>query len=322
MPARAIEIERTAMKVKKRLVCLNGKMVTEDEARVSIFDQGFLYGVTFYEALRTFKHRYFLADEHWRRMKCSITYAGFPDLLDRRQYYALLQKVLEANIHLTDKNDDVWVCIQVTPGKAAAMPLIEHGPVQPTVMAYSAALPHAESARCYAEGKHVHTSLFRSPPPQSLEQRMKCRSRCTHFLSKRNADRLEKNSFALMLDTNGFIAEGTVANIFIVRDNVLYTSKTRNALGGISRQYVIRLAAKLGLKAVEEDITLFDAYNAGEAFWTGTSYCILPISMLDGRRIGVKYPGPVTAMLLKAWSKAVGVDIIAQSRKFAANLRV
>lgn len=300
-----------------RLVYLNGKMVPEAQAQVSIFDQGFLYGATFYEALRTFRHRYFLADEHWLRLKRSLTYAGFPDLLDRRQYHAVLQKVLEANIHGVAENDDIWVCIQVTPGKTALPAGSGGAPVQPTVVAYSTALPHAESARCYAAGKHVHTSLFRSPPPQALEQRLKCRSRFTHFLSKRNADRLERDSFALMLDTDGFIAEGPVANIFFVLDNVLYTSKTRNTLAGISRQYVIGLATKLGLKVVEEDITLYEAYNADEAFWTGTSYCLLPISMIDARRIGNKYPGKVAGNLLRAWSKNVGVDIIAQARKFA-----
>ena len=302
---------------KERMVYINGEMIPENRAQISIFDIGFLYGVTLYESLRTFKHRYFLPDEHWLRLKRSLTYAGLPDIVDRRQYDQALQKVLESNIHLTDKADDIWVNFQVTPGKTFPMPLMAQEDRTPTIIAYSCAMPHRECARYYTEGKHAVTSLFRSPPPQCYEQRMKNRSRFPHFLSKRDADRIDKGAFALMLDTEGFIAEGTGANIFFVLDGVLYTPKTRNILGGISRQYVIRLAAQLKLKIMEEDITLYEAYNAEEAFWTTSSYCILPISVIDGRRIGTKYPGAAAAKLLAAWSKNVGVDIVGQAQTFA-----
>ncbi|MCX6991948.1 MAG: aminotransferase class IV [Kiritimatiellaeota bacterium] len=299
-----------------RLVYLNGKMIPEDKAAISIFDVGFLYGVTLYESLRTFKHRYFLPDEHWLRLKRSLTYAGLSDLIDRRQYDDILQKVLESNIHLTDKADDIWVNFQVTPGKTFPMPLMGQADKTPTILAYSCAMPHRECARYYTEGKHAVTSLFRSPPPQCYEQRMKNRSRFPHFLSKRDADRIDKGAFALMLDTDGFIAEGTGANIFFVMDGKLYTPKSRNILVGISRQYVIQLAKKLRMKVIEDDLTLYEAYNAEEAFWTTSSYCILPISMIDGRKIGRYYPGPAAKRLLSAWSRAVGLDIVGQARKF------
>ena len=80
---------------------------------------------------------------------------------------------------------------------------------------------------------------------------------------------------------------------------------------------MIKLAARLGIKVIEEDITHYEAYNAEEAFWTTSSYCILPISMIDGRRVGAKHPGPVASKLLKAWSKSVGVDIVGQAQSFA-----
>ena len=197
------------------------------------------------------------------------------------------------------------------------MPLMAQEDKTPTIIVYSCAMPHRECARYYTEGKHAVTSLFRSLSSQCYEQRMKNRSRFPRFLSKRDADRIDKGAFALMLDTEGFIAEGTGANIFFVLDGVLYTSKTRNILGGISRQYVIRLAAQLQLKVIEEDITLYEAYNAEEAFWTTSSYCVLPISMIDGRRIGARYPGPVASKLLSAWSQNVGVDIVGQAQAFA-----
>jgi branched-chain amino acid aminotransferase len=128
---------------------------------------------------------------------------------------------------------------------------------------------------------------------------------------------MDPDAFSLMLDINGNITEGTGANIFFVMDDALYTPTTRNILNGISRQYSIEIAKKLNIKVVEADITLYEAYNAEEAFWTTTSYCILPISMIDGRKIGNNYPGRYAKKILDFWSKEVGVDIIAQAKRFS-----
>jgi branched-chain amino acid aminotransferase len=301
----------------ERLVYINGDFVTESQATISIFDVGLMYGVTLYESLRSFKHKWFHVDEHWARLKKSLTYAGLHDILTRQQFDDVLNETLEANIHLTEPDDDIWVNIQVTPGRSFPMPLQSGGPTTPTVLCYTAALPHKEYAKYYTRGKHVVTSLFRSPPPQSYEQRMKNRSRFPHFLSKRDAARIDPAAFALMLDTEGFIAEGTGANIFFSLDGKLHTPRTRNILVGCSRQYVIQLAKQLSIDVVEDDITLYEAYNAEEAFWTTSSYCLLPISMIDARPIGTHYPGPIAAQLLETWSHEVGVDIVGQAQKFA-----
>jgi branched-chain amino acid aminotransferase len=304
-------------KTSERLAYVNGQLVPESQAAVSIFDVGFLYGVTLYESLRTFKHQYFLKDEHWVRLKRSLGYAGLGSLITQQVYDTVLDQTLHANIHLTDPEDDLWANFQVTPGKTFPMPLLGQADRTPTILCYTCALPHKECVNYYTHGKHVVTSLFRSPPPQCYEQRMKNRSRFPHFLSKQDAQRIDPDAFALMLDVDGFIAEGTGANIFFVLDGVLHTPTTRNILGGISRQYVMKLAAKLGLKVVEENLTLYEAYNAEEAFWTTSSYCLLPISVIDGRKIGRHYPGPVAKRLLDAWSEAVGVDIVEQARTYA-----
>lgn len=301
----------------ERLVYINGDLLPESQATISIFDVGLMYGVTLYESLRSFKHKWYLKDEHWKRLHRSLTYAGMGDLLSQQQYDDVLEQTLQANIHLIDAGDDAWVNIQVTPGQSFPMPLAAHVPGDPTIMCYTAALPHADYARYYTQGKHVVTSMFRSPPSQSYEQRMKNRSRFPHFLSKRDAARVDPDAFALMLDIQGHIAEGTGANIFFALDGKLYTPGTSNILVGISRQVVIALARELGIEVVEADLTLYEAYNAQEAFWTTSSYCLLPISMIDGRPIGESYPGPMAGQLLKLWSEKVGVDIVGQSQKYA-----
>ncbi len=301
----------------ERLVYINGDLIPESQASISIFDVGLMYGVTLYESLRSFKHQWYLLDEHWQRLHRSLTYAGMADLMSRQQYDDALEETRQANIHLTDPGDDIWVNVQVTPGKAFPMPLQSGSTGPATILCYTAALPHTEYAHYYTQGKHVVTSLYRSPPSQSYEQRMKNRSRFPHFLSKRDAARVDPDAFALMLDTNGFIAEGTGANIFFVLDGKLHTPRAKNILVGISRQIVIQLSAELGIEVIEDDLTLYEAYNAEEAFWTTSSYCILPISAVDGRPIGESYPGPIADRLLKLWSGKVGVDIVGQSQKFA-----
>jgi len=299
----------------ERKVYINGRLVPESQAVISIFDIGRLYGAAFYESIRTFGHRLFQLEAHFERLRRSLAYAGLE--LDFRRVEEAVQQVLEANKGLTAPEDDLWICVEVTPGTGFPMPLSKPADTVPTVLAYSSPLPHAEYARCYSEGKAVVTSLYRNIPPQCFEQRCKNRSRLPHFLSKLDGKRVDPQAFALMLDIEGFITEGTGANIFFVLGGELATPTTRNILVGVSRQYAIELAGRLGFRVREADLTLYEAYNAAEAFWTTTSYCILPISRIDGRRIGSAWPGPVTARLLELWSREAGVDIVAQARRFA-----
>lgn len=300
---------------------VNGRMVPPSEAKVSIFDIGFMYGVTIYESLRTFQQQWYMLDKHWHRMEHSLEYAGLQGLLSKETYVDIMHRLLETNIGKVLPGDEIWANIQVTPGETFPMPLTKgaspSNASNATILAYSAEIPYESFVDAYSQGKHVVTGPFRSPPPQCYEQRMKNRSRFPHFLNKREAARLEPDAFALMLDIDGYITEGTGANIFFVNDGVLHTPTTRNILVGCSRQKVIELAERLDISVVERDITLYEAYTCQEAFWTTSSYCLLPISMIDGRQIGSTYPGPVAAELLEAWSREVGVDIVEHARKYA-----
>ena len=301
----------------QRLVYVNGEMLPEGGATISIFDVGRLYGATFYESIRTFRHRFFKLPEHVDRLQASLAYAGLAGLVSRQQVLQPVQQVLEANIDLTDEEDDLWVCVEVTPGNGFPMPLRKAAAQSPTLIAYSSELPHESYARHYTQGKPAVTAHCRNVPPQSYEPRCKNRSRLPHFMAKLEAQRVDPDAFALLLDIDGFISEGTGANIFFASGGILRTPTCRNILNGISRQTVIQLAGKLGIEVEQRDLTLYDAYTAEEAFWTTTSFCILPISAVDGRRIGDSYPGPLAGRLLAAWSEMVGVDIVAQAQRFA-----
>lgn len=301
----------------QKLVYVNGRMVPEHEASVSLFDVGRLYGAAFYESIRTFGHKLFRLEAHYHRLKASLRYAGILDALDFSRVTDAVSLVLDANVESLDPENDIWICVEVTPGTAFPMPLQSRRSMIPTVVAYGSELPYREYAKYYQEGKAAVTSVFRNIPPESFSQRCKNRSRLSHYLSKVHCGTVNPDAFSLMLDLHGNITEGTGANVFFVFDGVLVTPTTKNILNGISRCFIIDLAHQEGIPFEERDITLFEAYTADEAFWTTTSYCVLPMSSVDARPFSSTVPGPITEKLLDAWSAAVGVDIVGQARMFS-----
>ncbi len=301
------------------LVYVNGRLVPEAEAKVSIFDIGFMYGAVFYEAVRTFGHRIYMLDEHLDRLESTLRYAGLPLLVPRGKVAEAMQQTLEANIPRFPlaPDNDCWLCAEVTPGTGFPHPLVKGKRGEPTLVVYASLLPFDEYARCYGEGKPARVATVPNVPPSVVDPRGKTRFRLHYFRAKVEVAAIDPDAFALLMGTDGFLTEGTGANIFTVRRGTLYTPTTRNILEGISRAVVIRLARELAIPVVECDMTLFDLYNAEEAFWTTSSYCILPVSRVNHVPVGKDIPGPVTSRLLDAWSRSVGVDIVGQARKYA-----
>ena len=118
-----------------------------------------------------------------------------------------------------------------------------------------------------------------------------------------------ENNWAMLLDHNGFIAEGTGNNFFMVKDKKVYTPKGIHALRGITRNYVIKLCKELKLQIIETDIEPFDVYNCDEAFVTATPFCMLPVVSLNGIKIGNGNRGSVFNKILEYWSEKVQLDI-------------
>ena len=129
-----------------------------------------------------------------------------------------------------------------------------------------------------------------------------------------------KNNWALMMDPDGFIAEGTGDNFFIIKDGVVITPEGRNILRGISREYVIEeLCPQLGIPIVEKNIEAYDVYTADEAFMTGTPFSMLPVTALNGNPIGTGKVGETFQKLIGRWSENTGVDIVKQIQVWDAN---
>lgn len=300
----------------RTLIYLNGELVPEEDAKISIWDIGFMYSAVFMEAARTFRHRIYRLPDHLDRMENSMRYAGLAPLVTKKAMGRIVEETVEANLHLFPEDDDLWICWQVTPGAGFPHPMMKGGKKnKPTVMAYVSSLPFDEYYSSYARGKPAVVPSVRNMPPGVVDPRGKTRCRLHYFMAKLEVKAHDPDAFALLLDTGDFITEGTGANLFVVRDGILHTPTTRNILAGISRRTVIELAGKLDIPVIQRDMTLYDVYSADEVFWTTSSYCMLPCNRVNHIQIR-KCPGPFYKKIIKAWSDDVGVDIIAQARKY------
>ena len=143
---------------------------------------------------------------------------------------------------------------------------------------------------------------------------MKNRSRLHYRLAELEVKRADSSAWALLLDNQGFIAEGTGSNFFIVQGSRLITPEPRNCLRGISRNYVLGLARELGIDYRERNLEPYDCANADEAFFTGTPFCIIPVSRFNWVTLGRGSTGEVTRALTQAWIDRVGCDFVRQSQ--------
>ena len=158
----------------------------------------------------------------------------------------------------------------------------------------------------------------RAIPASLMDPKIKNRSRLFYLMANIEVSAVAgENNWALLLDTDGFISEGTGDNFFIVKGNKVITPEGRNILRGISREYVLsELCETLGLMPVEKNIEPYDVYTADEAFMTGTPFCMLPVTSLNGIKISDGRVGPIFKKLLKRWSLNVGVDIELQIKSW------
>jgi branched-chain amino acid aminotransferase len=149
-----------------------------------------------------------------------------------------------------------------------------------------------------------------------LDPRIKNRSRLHYQMANIEASFYKgENNWAILLDENGFIAEGSGDNIFFVKDGKVLTPKGHNILRGISRDYIFDLCNELGIECIESDLTPYDAYTSDECFMTATPFCILPMTSINYIEITTGM-GDITRKLLNKWSENVGVDIENQIKDF------
>ena len=298
----------------ERQVYLSGKLVPESEAKISIFDSAVMLGDCLTESTRTFGHQPFRLDEHLARLYKSLKVCRVnPGLTPAEMKQATLE-TFEANRALMGPGDDCWIVHNISRG------LMKPGPSPSqsnpaTIMIFTSHMDLRGWARYYTEGCHAVTSISRQIPAQSLDARVKNRSRLFYTMADTEARLVDPDAQVVILDQDGYVSENKGGNIFAVIDGVLHTPTTENCLAGISRQTVLELAVQLGIPTRESRLQPYDFYTADEVFFTSTPYCIMPATKFNGLTVGDGHVGVMTKRLLAAWSERVGVDIVLQGQR-------
>ncbi len=301
----------------ERTIYLNGEFVPQGEATVSVLDWGFSGGDGVYEATRTFGHELFRLDDHLDRLDRSLAYTRIDSGLTRGELAAASRETVARTRDLIGADDEFSLWHVITRGDRLA-----GDAAKATVVMYCLDVGFAGFARDYLDGVRLVTPGVRRTPPQCADPKAKLTNRMNQLQAKFEAAQSDPDALPLLLDLDGNIAESNTANFFFVSRGRLCTSKARNVLGGITRMVVIELAEALGIEVVEDDFTPYDVYNAEEAFLSGTSGTILPVSGLNAVAVGEALPGTVTMCLIRAWNDMAGLDFVAQAlRHLGANER-
>ncbi len=276
----------------EQLVYVNGEFVPSEEAKVSVFDRGYLYGDGVFEGIRGYNGRIFRLDQHLERL-----YQGARAIaLEVPASFEELKEIILETVR-RNRLRDCYVRVVVSRGRGdlGLDPRKCTSRASVVVIADSIALYPEE---VYEQGLEVITCVTRRNLPTALNPQIKSLNYLNNILARLEVNRAGAHE-GLMLNHLGHVAEATGDNVFLWRRGELVTPPAAaGILEGVTRQVALELAAEMGLPVRQGMITLYDVYSADECFLTGTAAEIVPVSRVDGRLIGDGKPGPITKRLM------------------------
>ena len=273
-----------------RKVWLNGRLVSPEEAKISVFDHALLYGDGVFEGIRSYGGRLFRLEEHVRRLFDSANGIRLAIPLTPEEMGKAITETLEAN-----GLKDAYIRVVVTRG-VGTLGLDPNRCKDPNVFIIVDKIT-LYPPELYENGLEVVTAATMRNHPNAVNPRIKSLNYLNNILAKIEA--IDAGTLeAVMLNHQGFVAECTGDNVFIVRDGRLFTPPiAAGILKGITRDEIIAIAAELGIEVREENLTRYDLYVADECFLTGTAAEVVSVVRIDKRTIGSGKPGPVSRRL-------------------------
>lgn len=285
------------------LIYVNGELLPRADAKISVFDSGYLVGDGVWEAVRLHEGVLVFLDQHLDRLWQGAATIGMKLPFTREELTAVLQQTISAN----QMHDHVHVRFMVTRG-------IKKTPSQDPRLTISGPnlVVIAEHKRASTESKEkgitLFTSTIRRGSPDYLDPRLNCHSKLHEVQALIQAIEAGADE-ALMLDIHGFVATCNATNFFIVKNGEVWTSTGQYCMNGITRGNVIRVAREAGIPCYEKNFSLFDVYGADEAFVTGTFGGLTPVTAVDGRQIGAGEYGPMTRRLQALYDELVASEV-------------
>ena len=304
------------MKTNIRQVWMNGKMVDETEAKISVYDSALMYGDMVFEMTRSFGGKQFKLREHIDRLYDGLKILRIPLEMTKDEMEQRCYETIEANKHLFKDDDEHRLMIDVSRGLLGIYQRIDGLHKGQNVIITDFPLRWTVSNMGYLFDKGINAVITsqRAIPSHLMEPKIKNRSRMFYLMANIETSLMEgDNNWGLLLDPDGFIAEGTGDNFFIIKDKQIISPEPRNMLRGIMRDYVMNvIGPELGYERNEKNIEAFDVYTADEAFMTGTPFCMLPVTSLNSVKIGDGKVGDNYKAILSKWSSNMNLDIKTQ----------
>ena len=284
-------------------IYINGDFFPRDEAKISVFDSGFLVGDGIWEGIRLHHGVFAHLDRHLDRLFAGAAAIALDIGLDRDGIEAALRATIERN----DMHDNVHVRLMITRGDKKTPS--QHpsnnigGPNIVIIAEHKAADPDVRD-----RGISLFTATVRRPAPDTLDQKLNCHSKLHEVIALIQATSAGADE-ALMLDPNGAVATCNATNFFIIDRDGLHTATGQYNLNGITSELVCEVAEAAGIPVHQHAFSLTDVYAADEAFVTGTFGGLTPVHTIDGRTIGTGEQGPMTIRLRELYETAIEADV-------------
>ena len=280
------------------LIYINGELFKREEAKISVFDSGYLVGDGVWEAMRLYNGVLAFSNQHLDRLWAGAASIGLEMNFSREDLLKKVHQTLDAN----DMHTDVHVRIMLTRGTKTTPSqdprLLLRGPNLVIIAEHKKA-----SKESTIKGITLFTSTVRRGSPDYLDPRMNCHSKIHEVQALVQA--LEAGcDEALMLDVRGFVSTCNATNFFLVRKDEVWTSTGAYCMNGITRNNVIHICEQEGIVCRQKDFSLFDTYSADEAFVTGSFGGLTPVTKIDGRVIS-SGAGPITKRLQEHYKELI-----------------
>ncbi|WP_168121628.1 branched-chain-amino-acid transaminase [Paenibacillus sp. HB172176] len=282
-------------------IYLNGEYVSKEDAKISVYDHGFLYGDGIFEGIRIYDGNIFKCKEHLDRLYDSAKSIMLNIPLSFEEMEAALVETIRRN---ELRSGYIRLVVSRGTGNLGLDP--NRCPIANVIIIVEQLAIYPEEA--YKNGLVSVSVSQRRNIPDALNPKIKSLNYLNNILVKIQAN-LAGVGEAIMLNAQGYVAEGSSDNIFIIKKGVVFTPPCYiGALEGITRATIMELCEKLGYKLKEEPFTLHDVFVADEVFFTGTAAEVIAVREVDGRKIGSGQAGPITTHLLKEFRKIVNID--------------
>ena len=293
-------------KIADTILYVNGDFVKKSEAVISVYDSGFQHGDGVYEGIRAYGRKVYRLDEHIKRLYESCYTLGIDIGKTKDEMKEIVKELIRRN--LDAGFTDLHMRLQVTRGFKAQTGM------HPTLNVTNASIVICVDQKppiFNKEGITLVTTWLKRYSPSYIDPKIHCCNQLNQIMAACEAIRQGADE-AIMLDQNGYVAETNSTNLQMIKDGALILPTLDSQLPGITRKTMIQIAKEMGMEVQVRNVSVSEYYNADEVFICGTVGEVVPVKMIDGKKIGTQIPGPITEKFSQEYKKmteTLGVSI-------------